>query len=239
MTTNESWRRYLEAGAAAGQETLARAEQIARGLMAPTEAQRRSARRDLAYLTRLGRRVGEQLADTARVGLSRQLDTVSVGPIDEFLHRVADVVRSPTVDSAPPAEPGSPVDRHPAPEDSLTTQLVVVDTLVTETAVTETAVIDTAVIDTAVIEPDVASPPARHGEVKAEGKKRKKKDEKKDDKRTKAAKKTKRGKEKNNKDKKGKKHTKGHANKPDVPEGLAAPTRVLTLAPPPAASGPN
>ena len=234
MTTNESWRRYLEAGAAAGQETLARAEQIARGLMAPTEAQRRSARRDLAYLTRLGRRVGEQLADTARVGLSRQLDTVSVGPIDEFLHRVADVVRSPTVDSAPPAEPGSPVDRHPAPEDSLTTQLVVVDTLVTETAVTETAVIDTAVI-----EPDVASPPARHGEVKAEGKKRKKKDEKKDDKRTKAAKKTKRGKEKNNKDKKGKKHTKGHANKPDVPEGLAAPTRVLTLAPPPAASGPN
>jgi hypothetical protein len=73
VTSNESWRRLLDAGAAVGQATLARANDIAKGLMAGEPAVREQARRDLDELGRAGRRLGEQVAETLRSGLVAQV----------------------------------------------------------------------------------------------------------------------------------------------------------------------
>ena len=99
MTTNDSWRRYLEAGAAVGQVTLARAEGIARGLFAPDDEERETAWRDLDELTRFGRLMGDQLIDMARAEMSRQLETLGAGSLVQFLDRIADLVRSQPVDA--------------------------------------------------------------------------------------------------------------------------------------------
>jgi hypothetical protein len=114
VTTNDSWRRYLETGAAAGQATVARAQKLGRGLLAPSEAERKSAWRDLEDLTRQGRELGEQLVSVARVELTKQLETLPVESLEGFLHRVADLVRSPTASQpAQPSELALPVDLAP------------------------------------------------------------------------------------------------------------------------------
>ncbi len=111
MTTNDNWRRYLEAGTAVGQATLARAEEIARGLLGPGEEEPESAWHELDELTRFGRHVGEQLVDMARAEMFKQLETLGVGSLDHLFARIADLVGSQPVDA--PSHPG---ESPPAPE---------------------------------------------------------------------------------------------------------------------------
>ena len=113
VTTNDNWRRYLEAGTAVGQVTLARAEGIARGLLAAGGDERESAWHELDELTRFGRLMGEQLVDVARAEMLKQLETLGVGSLDQFLERIGDLVGSQSVDApSHPAE--SPrVPEHP------------------------------------------------------------------------------------------------------------------------------
>lgn len=101
MTSNESWRRYLDAGAAVGQVTLARAEEIARGLLAPEEATRERARRDLDNLGRTSRVVGGQLVELARHELTKQVKTI--GSFDHLVDRIAEVLGQPRRPSGPDA----------------------------------------------------------------------------------------------------------------------------------------
>ena len=100
MTTNESWRRYLEAGAAVGQLTLARAEEIARGLLAPGEEERSTAWAEFEELTRFGRLMGEQLVEVARAEVTKQLETFGVGSLDQLWARISDLVGSAGVDAS-------------------------------------------------------------------------------------------------------------------------------------------
>jgi len=113
VTTNDNWRRYLEAGTAVGQVTVARAEEIARGLLTARDDERESAWRQLDELTRFGRFMGEQLVDMARAEMLKQIETLGVGSLDQFLERIGDLVGSQSVDaSSHPAE--SPrVPEHP------------------------------------------------------------------------------------------------------------------------------
>jgi hypothetical protein len=100
VTTNESWRRYLEAGAAVGQLTLARAEEIARGLLAPGEEERSTAWAEFEELTRFGRLMGEQLVEAARSGVTKQLEMFGVGSLDQLWERISDLVGSAGVDES-------------------------------------------------------------------------------------------------------------------------------------------
>ena len=120
VSTDDSWRRYLEAGAAVGQVKLARAEEIARGLLAPGEDERETAWDELKELTRFSRLMGGQLVDVARAQLTRQLETIGVGSLDQFLERIADLLGPPTGDAptksaewpakSEPPEPPAPPD---------------------------------------------------------------------------------------------------------------------------------
>jgi hypothetical protein len=92
MTSNESWRKYLEAGAALGQATAARAEDIVKGLFDEDEDERESAWRDLEQLTRFGRLMGEQLAELARAELARQLKSLGGGSFDQLFQRISDLL---------------------------------------------------------------------------------------------------------------------------------------------------
>ncbi len=92
VTSNESWQKYLEAGAAVGQATAARAEDIAKRLFDPDEDERESAWRDLEQLTRFGRLMGEQLAEMARAEVTRQLKSIGNGSFDLLFERIADLL---------------------------------------------------------------------------------------------------------------------------------------------------
>ncbi|MGH9047559.1 MAG: hypothetical protein ACRDVW_09655 [Acidimicrobiales bacterium] len=111
MTTNDSWRRYLETGAAVGQATMARAEEIAKGLFDPDENERESAWRDLEELTRFGRMMGEQLAETAKAEVARQLNHAGGAPLERLFERISHLLGVPspaptdTVSDAPSGKP--------------------------------------------------------------------------------------------------------------------------------------
>lgn len=90
MSTNENWRRFLDAGTAVGAATLTRAQEIAKGLMDAEPATREQARRDLDDLGRTGRQLGEQLAELAKSRLSGPLG--HSGSIEETLAWISDLV---------------------------------------------------------------------------------------------------------------------------------------------------
>jgi hypothetical protein len=99
VTSNENWRRYLDAGAVVGQVTLARAEEIAKGLLAPDKEEREHARRNLDDLGRTGRLIGGQLIDLTRRELAKQ--TKTIGSFDDLVDRLAEVVGPPRRASDP------------------------------------------------------------------------------------------------------------------------------------------
>ncbi len=83
VTSNESWQRFLDTGAAVGQVTLSKANDIARGLMAEEPSERQRARHELDDLTRMGRQMGEQLVDLARDQLGGRMHDLS--SVDDLL----------------------------------------------------------------------------------------------------------------------------------------------------------
>lgn len=90
MSTNESWRRFLDAGTAVGAATLSRATEIAKGLMDDEPETRERAWRDLDDMGRTGRQLGEQLADLAKSRLRGPIG--HVGSIEETLDWISDLV---------------------------------------------------------------------------------------------------------------------------------------------------
>lgn len=100
MSTNESWRRFLDAGTAVGAATLSRATEIAKGLMDTEPAARERARRDLDDLGRTGRQLAEQLAELAKARLSGPLG--HTGSIEETLDWIADLVSARTEGQSQP-----------------------------------------------------------------------------------------------------------------------------------------
>ena len=105
MPTDESWRRFLDAGALIGQVSMARAEEISRGLLSEDEAIRRESWRDLEEMGRVGRKMGEQFVTLARAELAKQLE--GVGSFDQRGDRLGDLLKR-----------GSPSDAgRPAPGD--------------------------------------------------------------------------------------------------------------------------
>ncbi len=109
VTSNESWRKYLEAGAAVGQATAARAEDIARRLFEGDDEERDDAWRDLEQLTRFGRLMGEQLAEMARTELSRQLRSAGGRSLDQLFDRIADLFAAPETPEAVRPETEEPL----------------------------------------------------------------------------------------------------------------------------------
>jgi hypothetical protein len=105
VTSNERWRRYLDAGAAAGQKTLARAEDIAKGLLATDNEERERAWRDLDDLGRTGRQIGGQLIDLARREVAKHAKTP--GSFDDLVDRIAEVL-NPTRRGPQPHEETDP-----------------------------------------------------------------------------------------------------------------------------------
>ncbi len=91
MTSNESWRRLLDVGAAVGQATLTRANEIARGLMDDEPEARQRALQDLDELGRAGRRLGQQLAEAVRDGLLERVARES-GSVEALLDLLDGVV---------------------------------------------------------------------------------------------------------------------------------------------------
>jgi hypothetical protein len=213
VTTNDSWRRYLEAGAAVGQVTLARAEGIARGLFAPDDEERETAWRDLDELTRFGRLMGDQLIDMARAEMSRQLETLGAGSLEHFLDRIADLVRSQPVDA--PSRSAEPVTEcehlEPVPEAGPS------GSRRAGTAREETE-------------------PTHH---KGRDSKAAKRSKAKRDKTKRAKSGTEGAKSERTGDKKHKKNEKKHKKEkgPGSLQGVSGPNRLLTLAPPPDSAG--
>jgi hypothetical protein len=105
MATDESWKRFLDAGALIGQVSMARAEEISRGLFSDDEATRRESWRDLEEMGRVGRKMGEQFVTLARAELTKQLE--GVGSFDQLVDRLSDLFGRG-------AQPG---DEGPAPGD--------------------------------------------------------------------------------------------------------------------------
>ncbi|MGH8995117.1 MAG: hypothetical protein ACRDYB_03640 [Acidimicrobiales bacterium] len=105
MATDQSWRRFLDAGALIGQVSMARAEEISRGLFSDDEARRQESWRDLEELGRVGRKMGEQFVALARAELAKQLE--GVGGFEQLVDRLADLFAT-----AGPSE-----DERPAPGD--------------------------------------------------------------------------------------------------------------------------
>lgn len=75
-----------------GELTVARAEEIARGLVDEDEAVRDRAWREVDQLARFGLRMGEQLFEVAKDRLGAQLRTRSADTLDVFLERLGDLL---------------------------------------------------------------------------------------------------------------------------------------------------
>ncbi len=111
MTNSESWRRLLDAGAAVGEITLTKANEIAKGLMAEEPTARDQAWRDLDDLGRFGFKMGEQLADLARSqvrGRLRDLDA-----LDQLIDLVGGLFSSSSRGEESPEEAAGPEVLHP------------------------------------------------------------------------------------------------------------------------------
>jgi hypothetical protein len=104
MATDESWRRFLDAGTLIGQVSMARAEEISRGLFSDDEATRSEAWRDLEEMGRVGRKMGEQFVALARAELAKQLD--GVGGFDQLVDRLAGLFGTPGRSEAEQPTPG-------------------------------------------------------------------------------------------------------------------------------------
>jgi hypothetical protein len=96
VTTNDSWRRFLEMGATMGEFTMARAEDIARGLTAENDEVRERAWREVDQLARFGFRMGEQLFDVAKDRVTAEVRTRSTDTVDRLLERLGDLLAPDT-----------------------------------------------------------------------------------------------------------------------------------------------
>lgn len=99
MPANEGYRRYVEAAAALGQITRARAEEIMRELMSGGDAQRAQAQERMDDLVERSRKAAESLVEMVRSEVANQMGALGLDPEDlarqaaEILRRSADAGR--------------------------------------------------------------------------------------------------------------------------------------------------
>ena len=92
VANNEGYRRYIEAAAALGQITRARAEEIVRQMASGGEMQREQAQQWVDDLIDRSRRATEDVFDFVRSEITKQLDTLGLDP-EQLAHQAAEILR--------------------------------------------------------------------------------------------------------------------------------------------------
>ncbi len=92
VANNEGYRRYIEAAAALGQITRARAEEIVRQMASGGEMQREQAQQWVDDLIDRSRRATEDVFDFVRSEVTKQLDALGLDP-EQLAHQAAEILR--------------------------------------------------------------------------------------------------------------------------------------------------
>ena len=92
MPRNDRYRRYLEAAAALGEITRARAEQLVKDLTSGGDAQRAQAQQWVDDLVERGRDAAGDLVDAVRTEVSKQLQGLGLDP-EDLARQAADIMR--------------------------------------------------------------------------------------------------------------------------------------------------
>ena len=92
MPRNDRYRRYLEAAAALGEITRARAEQLVKEITASGDVQRAQAQQWVDELVERGRDAAGDLLDVVRTEVSKQLQGLGLDP-EDLAHQAADIMR--------------------------------------------------------------------------------------------------------------------------------------------------
>jgi polyhydroxyalkanoate synthesis regulator phasin len=106
MASNDGFRKYVEAGAALGQITRARAEEIVRELVGAGQLQGTQAQEWVDDLVERSRKASEDLLDLVRTEVASQLTALGIDPEDlakqaaDLLRHSADVGRRATQTAA-------------------------------------------------------------------------------------------------------------------------------------------
>ncbi len=91
--SNDAFRKYVEAGAALGQVTRARAEELVRELLSAGGSSKGQAQEFLDDLLERSRRMGDSLLEVVRAEVASQLSALGVTSVDDLAQRVADILR--------------------------------------------------------------------------------------------------------------------------------------------------
>ena len=92
MPRNDRYRRYLEAAAALGEITRARAEELVKELKGGGDVQRAQAQQWVDELVERGRDAAGDLVDIVRSEVSKQLQALGLDP-EDLAHQAAEVMR--------------------------------------------------------------------------------------------------------------------------------------------------
>jgi polyhydroxyalkanoate synthesis regulator phasin len=93
MPSNDAFRKYVEAGAALGQVTRARAEELMRELLSAGGSSRGQAQEFIDDLLERSRRMGDSLLEVVRAEVARQLSALGVTSVDDLAQQVGEVLR--------------------------------------------------------------------------------------------------------------------------------------------------
>jgi len=92
MADKDGYRRYLDAAAALGQVTRARAEELVRDMMGGAEVPRGQAQQWVDEIVERGKKATEDLVDLVRTEVSSQLEALGLDA-DDLARQAADILR--------------------------------------------------------------------------------------------------------------------------------------------------
>ena len=92
MADNDPFRRYIDAGAALTQLTMARAEELVQEFMKNGEFQRKEAQAKVEDLFERSRKSTEALLSIVHAEVSDQLSSLGIGSLEELARQVATVI---------------------------------------------------------------------------------------------------------------------------------------------------
>ncbi len=92
MADNDPFRRYIDAGAALTQLTMARAEELVQEFMKNGEFQRKEAQAKVEDLFERSRKSTEALLSIVHAEVSDQLSSLGIGSLEELARQVASVI---------------------------------------------------------------------------------------------------------------------------------------------------
>ncbi len=92
MANNDPFRRYIDAGAALTQLTMARAEELVQEFMKNGEFQRKEAQAKVEDLFERSRKSTEALLSIVHAEVSDQLSSLGIGSLEDLARQVASVI---------------------------------------------------------------------------------------------------------------------------------------------------